>query len=189
LQNPKEARKMKIIDISQPLFKARVFFGDTAPSIRRVKTVQHDKYNLSDISLCVHNGTHIDAPFHFIENAVGVDEIPLETFYGKCNVKEWDGNIPKGCERLLIKGDYVITENDARSLAESGIRLIGVESQSVGDAENPLPVHLILLGFGVVLLEGLVLGNVEDGSYTLSAFPLSLGRCDGSPVRAVLIEE
>ncbi|MDR0958564.1 MAG: cyclase family protein [Clostridiales bacterium] len=180
--------KMKIIDISQPLFGSKVYPGDTAPSFKRVKNVATDKYNLTDISLCVHNGTHIDAPLHFIENGNGVGEISLDVFYGKCVVKKWDGEIPTDCERLLIKGDYVVTESDAELIAKSSVRLVGVESQSIGNPEKPMPVHLILLNAGIILLEGLVLDRVECGKYTLSAFPLNLGNCDGSPVRAVLVE-
>ena len=75
-----------------------------------------------------------------------------------------------------------------RLIVNSGVRLIGVESQSVGAVDAPMPVHLILLGAGVIPLEGLVLEDVDEGDYTLSAFPLNLGDWDGSPVRAVLIK-
>ena len=50
-----------------------------------------------------------------------------------------------------------------------------------------MEVHLILLGAEVVLLEGIVLKEVEEGKYFLSAAPLNLGGSDGSPCRAVLI--
>ncbi|GHU75531.1 kynurenine formamidase [Clostridia bacterium] len=177
---------MKILDISQPLFSCNVYSGDTSPSFERVKTVEGDKYNLTNISMCVHNGTHIDAPRHFIKNGAGVGDLPLEIFYGKCVVKEWDGIIPLGCERLLIKGDYALTATDAKEIARAGIKMLGVESQSVG--ESPLDVHMILLESGVIPLEGLVLSHIKIGEYTVSAFPLNLGRdCDGSPVRAVLL--
>ncbi|GHU77092.1 kynurenine formamidase [Clostridia bacterium] len=178
---------MKIMDITQPLLSCRVYPSDAVPSLELVKTIDHDNYNLSDISMCVHNGTHIDAPRHFIKDGAGVGDLPLEIFYGKCVVKEWDGVIPLDCERLLIKGDYVLTATDAEEMVKVGIKLIGVESQSVGDVESPLEVHMILLGAGVIPLEGLVLSHVKAGEYTLSAFPLNLGRdCDGSPVRAAL---
>ncbi|MDR0919682.1 MAG: cyclase family protein [Oscillospiraceae bacterium] len=179
---------MKIIDISQPLFEASIYPGDTPPKFTRVKTISKDTYNLTDISMCVHNGTHIDAPFHFLKNGVGVDKLPLDVFYGECVVQKWSGNIPQNCERLLIKGEHIITAEDANLLVKSGVRLVGVESQSVGDPNSQAEVHRILLNCGIVLLEGLVLKDVEFGEYTLSAFPLNLGKCDGSPVRAVLIK-
>jgi arylformamidase len=103
-------------------------------------------------------------------------------------VKEWDWQIPQNCERLLIKGGYILTTDDANLLVKSGVRLVGVEPQSVGDPAAPAEVHKILLSAGIVPLEGIVLKDVPDGEYTLSAFPLNLGKCDGSPVRAVLIK-
>jgi arylformamidase len=179
----------QIIDISQPLFDCGVYPGDTAPGFKRVRTMAADQYNLTDIAMCVHNGTHIDAPLHFIDGGAGVGELPLDVFYGKCAVKIWGGMVPRGCERLLLKGDYVITVEDAELIVKSGVRLIGVESQSVGDAASPMPVHLTLLGAGVIPLEGLLLAHVDEGEYTLSAMPLNVGKCDGSPVRAFLIKD
>ncbi|MDR3121350.1 MAG: cyclase family protein, partial [Clostridiales bacterium] len=147
-------------------------------------TVAADKYNLTNISLCVHNGTHVDAPRHFIESGAGISKIPLDVFYGKCLVSDK----PAPCERLLLKGANVLTEDDARRLVAWGVRLIGVESQSIGDADAPMAVHLILLETGIIPLEGLRLADVPCGEYILSAFPLNLGKdCDGSPVRAVLM--
>lgn len=185
---------MTLIDITQPLFECRVYPGDTAPGYTRVRHMPADAYNLTDISLCVHNGTHIDAPRHFIEDGAGVGTLPLELFYGPCTVADLDGGIEPvlaGCEeRLLLRGDAVITKKAAEAVVKAGIKLLGVESQSVGPAATPMEIHRILLGAGVVLLEGLVLTQVPTGRYTLSAFPLNLGPdCDGSPVRAVLIKE
>jgi arylformamidase len=125
---------------------------------------------------------------HFLKNGVGVNKLPLDVFYGRCFVKEWDGQIPQNCERLLIKNGYIPNANDANLLVKSGVRLVGVEPQSVGDPDAPAEVHRILLSAGIIPLEGVVLCDVPDGDYTLSVFPLNLGECDGSPVRAVLIK-
>lgn len=179
---------MKIIDISQSLLSCNVYPGDKAPCTKQVKNIQEHKYNLTEISMSVHSGTHVDTPLHFIENGDDIDSFSLEIFYGKCLVTKWLENIPKSCERLLIKGDYVITAEDAKEIVKSDVKLIGVESQSVGPAKTPMEVHKILLGDGIVLLEGLVLGHVKTGEYILSAMPLSITNCDGAPVRAVLIK-
>jgi arylformamidase len=90
-------------------------------------------------------------------------------------------------ERLLIGGKATVTEEAARVLAEAGIRLIGNESQTVGPEDAPMAVHLILLGAGVILLEGVVLAHVPEGKYFLSAAPLKLGGREGAPCRAMLI--
>ena len=72
--------------------------------------------------------------------------------------------------------------------ADSGILLLGNESQTVGPENAPMQVHLILLGKGIVLLEGIVLKNVLEGRYFLSAAPLNRGGADGAPCRAYLIQ-
>jgi arylformamidase len=90
-------------------------------------------------------------------------------------------------ERLLIGGKATVTEEAARVFAEAGIRLIGNESQTVGPEDAPMAVHLVLLGAGVILLEGVVLAHVPEGKYFLSAAPLKLGGREGAPCRALLI--
>ncbi len=69
------------------------------------------------------------------------------------------------------------------------VRLVGVESQSVGPVDAPMKVHLILLRREIALLEGLVLEGVAEGRYFLSAVPLKLGGCDGAPCRAFLMSD
>jgi arylformamidase len=65
--------------------------------------------------------------------------------------------------------------------------LLGNESQTVGPEDAPMEVHLILLGAGAVLLEGIRLADVPEGVYLLNAAPLDLSGADGSPCRALLI--
>jgi arylformamidase len=184
----KQAIYDKLYDITKPLFETKAFPGDPVPGKKLVRNFAEDGYNLTKISLCVHNGTHIDAPFHFLADGIGIEKLPLNVFFGPCTVKAWDGEIPQNCERLLIKGEHIVTPEQAKLIADSGVKLIGVELQSVGDPESPAKTHQILLGAGVVPLEGIVLDNVPASEYTLAAFPLNLGDVDGSPVRAVLMK-
>jgi arylformamidase len=189
---------LKIIDITQELFASRVFPGDRAPGFERVRTVQADGYSLTDIALCVHNGTHIDAPMHFFDGGTPVDEIALSVFYGRCSVVEMSGSVGAAemapvierCEeRLLIKGDAEITASAAEAIAASRILMLGVEGQSVDPPGAPMAAHRILLDKDVVLLEGLDLRDAAPGAYTLCAFPMKLAGCEGAPVRAVLLAE
>lgn len=177
---------MHIIDITQELFSCRVYPGDLGPSFSRVKEMPGDSYQMTNLSLGAHNGTHMDAPLHFIENGRAVDEIPLDVFFGPCLVLETFSQ--ELCEaRLLLKGNIEITPELAHMLAKQDLRLLGVEPQSVSRPEHTAEVHRILLGAGIVLLEGLDLSSAPPGKYTLAAFPLRLAGCEGSPVRAVLI--
>jgi len=187
---------VRIIDITRELFSCSVYPGDTAPSFERVKSTAEDGYNLTNISLCVHNGTHADAPCHFIEGGTGIDGISLETFYGECTVAEAEGKVgaeemlkitSDSKDRLLIKGDCIISDAAIGVIARSHIKLIGVENQSVSDPAAPMRGHMMLLEKGIIPIEGLDLSRAAPGGYILAAFPLKMEGLDGSPIRAVLI--
>lgn len=195
---------MKIYDISQEIFSCQVYAGDPMPEKRELCSMEKgDLYNLTAFSMCAHNGTHIDAPFHFIKDGKTVDSIGLDTFVGMAYVAEYHGIVSaddateilekakeqnsEAAKRILIKGDAEVSSQAAKVFAASNIFLLGNESQTVGPENAPMDVHLILLGAGVVLLEGIRLAAVSEGVYFLNAAPLNLSGADGSPCRAVLI--
>ncbi len=192
---------MKLYDISQEVFGCEVYPGDEAPSRREdMRMSRGSLYNLTSFSMCAHNGTHIDAPFHFLEDGDTVEQIPLEKIVGDCYVSEQNEDIDeetarriladaKGIPRILMKGRGVVTLAAARVFAQAGIALIGVEGQSVGPEGAPVEVHKVLLSAKVVLLEGIRLGGVAEGVYFLNAAPISLAGSDGAPCRAILIEK
>lgn len=188
---------MKIYDISQELTSCEVFEGDIAPKIITAKNIAKNGYNLSNLTMCVHNGTHIDAPKHFLTDGKAVDDLPLNYFVGKTQVIELDGEIDESVietidlseKRLLVKGSGVLTESGAKALAKKGVILIGTESQSVGDSLSPASVHKILLEEKIIPLEGIRLVNVSQGVYYLFAQPLNIAGCDGSPTRAILVDK
>ena len=191
-----------IIDISQEVFSCKVFPGDPAPASQRVLSIDEgDICNLTSFSMCAHNGTHVDAPFHFLPDGNTIEKVDLDAFVGDCYVARHEGNVTAddaanilkraqaagAPERILIAGKATVTEEAARIFVQSKIKLIGNESQTVGPEDAPMEVHKILLGADVVLLEGIVLSDVAEGKYFLSAAPLNLAGCDGAPCRAVLV--
>ena len=195
---------MKIIDITQELFHCVVFPGDPAPEMeRRLSLERGDVCNLTALSMCAHNGTHVDAPFHFIGGGKTIDQMGLEPYVGDCWVARRSGDVTAddarailsaareagAAQRILIGGPATVTAEAAREFAAAGIRLLGNESQTVGPENAPREVHLILLGAEVTLLEGIRLEGVAEGRYFLSAAPINLGGCDGAPCRAYLIGE
>jgi len=198
-------KNMKIYDIAQEVFDSEVYPGDPAPKKSILNSIENgDDYNLSAFSMCAHNGTHIDAPFHFLEDGKTVDEVPLEAFVGMAYVAEHQGIVtgedaaemlkkaseqdPEAAKRILIKGDIEVSLEAANAFADSEILLLGSESQTFGSEETETEVHRILLGADAVLLEGARLTNVPEGVYLLNAAPLDLGGAEGSPCRAVLID-
>ncbi len=195
---------MRIIDISQEVFTCEVYPGDRAPkAIKESRISDGAIYNLSSFEMCAHNGTHLDAPFHFVKDGKTVDNVPLDKCVGWCFVAEFNGEMSEhdaeciiskakkaheeAYRKILIKGEAIVTEQSAVIFAENGIDLLGVESQTVGPEGEPMKTHLILLEKEVCLLEGVRLGKADEGVYFLNAAPLNLGGFDGAPCRAVLI--
>lgn len=196
---------MKIYDISQEVFGCEVFPGDPAPEKEVLQSIEKGEVcNLTAFRMCAHNGTHVDAPFHFLKDGKRIEEIPLEAFVGLSYVAEARGRVgerdaekilakakkenAEAAKRILIKGDAVVSLEAAKVFASSGLLLLGNESQTVGPEEAPMAVHLALLGKGVVLLEGIRLKEVPEGVYLLNAAPLNLSGADGAPCRAILTD-
>ena len=196
---------MKIYDISQEVFGCQVYPGDPAPEKQVLQSMETGEvYNLTAFSMCAHNGTHIDAPFHFIKDGKTVDQVSLEAFVGMAYVAEHHGVVtaddaaailakakihnPEAAKRILLKGDVEVSLEAAEVFAASGLVLLGNEPQTVGPDNAPMAVHLALLGAGVILLEGVRLAEVSEGVYFLNAAPLNLSGADGAPCRAILME-
>ena len=191
---------MKIHDITQELFSCCVFPGDPKPEKKTMASMaEGSPYNLTAFSMCAHNGTHVDAPFHFLEAGRTVDQMPLEHFVGPCFLARHNGFVTAedatrilsraaGAQRILIAGPATVTLEAAAVFAQSGILLLGNESQTVGPEDAPMAVHKTLLSRDMVLLEGIILKDLPEGRYFLSAAPLNLAGSDGAPCRAWLME-
>ena len=196
---------MKIYDITQEVFSCQVYPGDPKPEKKVLKSMANGEvYNLTSFSMCAHNGTHIDAPFHFIKDGKTVDEICLDAVVGMAYVAEHHGIVTgedaakmlekakkqdtEAAKRILIKGDIEVSLAAAKVFAASDILLLGNEPQAIGPQSAPMAVHLVLLGANVIMLEGIRLSEVSEGVYLLNAVPLNLSGADGSPCRAILID-
>ena len=192
---------MKIYDISQEVFSCAVYPGDPKPEKQALySTGEGDLYNLTSFAMCAHNGTHVDAPFHFLHNGKTVGQMELAHFVGDCYVARHEGDVTAadaeeilkkadGAERILIAGNATVSAEAAEVFASGRIKLLGNEGQTIGPEDAPMQVHLILLSREIALLEGIVLNEVPEGRYFLSAAPLNLGGADGAPCRAYLIQE
>ena len=195
---------MKIYDISQEILNCDIYPGDPKPSlVFQKETSKGELYNLSTITMGNHNGTHMDAPLHFINGGKTINEIDLNKCVGYCFVINFEdikderttiNTLNKlqlinkdAAKRLLVKAHCDISKEVASILANH-IYLIGSETQSVGPENAPMAVHLELLNREVVLLEGIRLNEVKEGMYFLSAAPLNIGKAEGAPCRAILIE-
>ena len=172
-----------------------------------------DDATASALTVSVHAGTHVDAPFHFLADGTSIDALPLERFIGPALVHAVDAGrhiteahvraIPlDGATRVLFKTrnsellkqpDYdpsftAFSLEAARALVARGVELVGLDYLSVAHAEDQVPVHRAFLDHGVILLEGIDLSAVPAGRYELMCLPIRLKGLDGAPCRAVLRE-
>lgn len=193
-----------------------VWPGDPSVSLERFSKIEDgNDANVSRLSMSAHSGTHIDAPYHFLSQGKMIDALPLEVLIGPVQVVQVPesadvinravlvkAGIKAGMERVLFKTrnahfwpglnfhkDFVAVDDEgAKILVEMKIRLVGIDYLSISPFYNSRPTHEILLGNGIIVLEGCDLSGVEPGFYTLFALPVKLGGADGAPVRAVLLE-
>ena len=129
-----------LIDISQELFSCKTYPGDPAPRQKQLQSLEAgDVCNLTQFSMCAHNGTHVDAPYHFFRNGRTIDQLGLVPFVGECYVARFEGDVlahdaekiledakdAGASQRILIAGKATVTEGAARVFADAGILLLG----------------------------------------------------------------
>lgn len=200
---------MEIYDISVPLSSALpVYPGDPPLSLERLGG---EGPSVSLLTMTTHSGTHLDVPRHLRKIGLAADEIPLNLLMGPALVAEIKDvreigsrelrHLPvKGAERLLLKtgssrlwqqssfsSDYAaLTEEGAAWIVDAGVKLVGIDYLSIEAFPASGRVHEILLGAGVLILEGLDLAAVQPGTYELICLPLPVAGGDGAPARAIL---
>lgn len=207
---------MRIYDISLSLNnQTEIYPGNPEISIEPHRSVPEHPTNLSKITFGSHTGTHVDAPRHVDNDAIGVDRINLESCIGLCRVLDMTGldggvkisdlekyNIKQG-ERILVKTKNSYLDGDAADyLANIGIVLFGIDSLSIKKQGSPASAsaalraggpdtrpHTSLLKKDIVIFEGLDLSNIKPGEYKFIGLPLKFTDLDGAPARAVLISE
>ena len=193
---------MKIIDISRDVLSCPVFPGDPVASLERVKNIDDDcQYNLSKIDMCLHNGTHMDAPLHFLPNGSDITEMDMEKFIGPCAVIETNVSIitgamveeyfPRNVKKILVKsnGKAVFHESAASELYYLGYELVGTDGMTVEpEGSDGRPPRVFMMN-DIAVLENLDLSNVKSGEYFLCATPLKIAGAEAAPVRAILISD
>jgi arylformamidase len=188
--------------------------GDEAPSIKQVTFMERgDMCNVTKLHMSAHTATHMDAPRHFINAGVGIDQTPLDAMIGPARVveiadpkaigrAELELLQPRRGERLLFKTrnsreawgkpefdkDFVyLADEGAKYLVECGVRTVGVDYLSIGGFyHDTVETHVTILGAGIAVIEGLDLSAVEAGEYELICLPLKIAGADGAPARVVL---
>lgn len=202
----------KIMDVSVPLVEGMPIYEGNPPfSVRwAMSKSRGDQVNLTELTEGVHTGTHIDAPYHFIEGGKKIDELPLGTFFVRAHlvetrrrtvgtevidgvrIRKGDGVLFKTRNSSMYGGpftkDFVYLEGElAEELVKAGASIVGIDYLSVeAFGSHDAPVHNTLLSRNIPIIEGLCFKGVKPGTYTLAAFPLRLTGREAAPARAVL---
>ncbi|MED1411030.1 MULTISPECIES: arylformamidase [Bacillus] len=200
------------IDISQPLNNDIATWPGDTPFSYEVSWSKEDSgsVNVGKLTMSIHTGTHIDAPFHFDNDGKKVLDLDIDVYVGAARVidvsglesigkKELETFNLEGVGRLLLRTSShgkaqefpeeipYLRADIAPFLSSKGIRLIGIDVPSVDPLDDKeLAAHHQLFKHGIHILENVVLDDVVDGDYELIALPLALTDADGSPVRAVI---
>lgn len=142
---------MKVYDISQEVFSCEVYPGDPIPEKNVLKSMQKGEvYNLTAFSMCAHNGTHIDAPFHFIRDGKTVDEICLEAFVGMAYVAEHNGIVTGNDATEIIEkakkrsSDVVLLEGIRLSEVSEGVYFLNAAPLNLSGADGS-PCRAVLI--------------------------------------------
>jgi arylformamidase len=209
---------MKFFDITRDLAADLAPWpGDAKFDYRLVgRLAEGYSVNLGRITTSAHSGTHADAFFHFDDAGLTIDRFAPERYLGLASVIDLTakfadslGEITSAdldsdpvAPRLLLKtGAWtdstkfpsaipVLAGGVAEWLQQRGVILLGFDLPSVDAIDSQdLPNHHALAAADIAILEGLDLGAVPAGLYSLAALPLKIIGGDGAPVRAVLWRE
>ncbi len=207
---------MKYTDISVPLSSKIPKWPGSIGFSRRQITIKNGDHTIinSEIICDVHAGTHIDAPAHHLVNGTTIDGMNLDTLVGPATIIDIQEshditasvlaryNIPRNTTRLLIRTSnsklwknrngkfsksFIGLKPDAAEwLVQKGIRLVGIDYLSVQPFDDDEQTHMILLGAGIIIVEGLDLSDIKPGQYHFICLPMNITGSEGAPARAIV---
>ncbi|MCK5811604.1 MAG: cyclase family protein [Clostridiales bacterium] len=206
---------MKIYDVSMTINEQMMVYKnieEKKPKITILKTYKENQYNESSITIDIHTGTHIDAPFHMIDKGETIESIPLEKLVTNCQVLDLteikDGIEKKHLQSRKIKeGSFILfkTQNSyteffdsnfiylkksgAEYLVEKKIKGVGIDALGIERGQKNHDTHTILMNQKIIIVEGLRLKDVLEGEYKMIALPLKIEGTDGAPARIILMSE
>jgi len=205
---------MRHIDVSMEISEDMMVYKDRdekRPKKEMIAKYSERQMNESRMRIDLHTGTHIDAPFHMIDEGETIDSIEIQSLIGKAKVLDLtdvedgitSGNLE---EKDISEGDFLLfktknsfsekfdydfiylTEDGAAYLKNIRIRGVGTDALGIERSQPGHETHKILLGNGIVIIEGLRLNHVDEGEYMMYALPLKIQGGDGAPARVVLSE-
>lgn len=206
---------MKIYDISMLIHKDMKVYKnklEKKPDLVFLSNYKNDQYNESEITMNVHTGTHIDAPFHMIDKGETIENINLEKLIAKCVVVDLTKVKDKITKDDLINkkiGENIfvllktsnsydsnfnfnfvyLEKSGAQYLSDLNVIGVGIDALGIERSQKNHETHKILMSNDIIIIEGITLKDVEQGEYMMYALPLKIKGADGAPARIILIKE
>lgn len=209
----------RIVDLSHPLTTGMpVYPGDPEVAITPATTIAKDGFNVLHVQMGSQSGTHVDAPFHFIDDGARIDRVALDRFVGHAVLADVRGlgphgvigtemipARPEGVTLLLLHTGWSthwgsehyfahpsLSAEAAQRIVEEGYRLVAIDALSVDSTargDHDFPAHMIILGEGIPICENLTgLDQIDWPNPVVSVLPLRLADADGAPLRAIAME-
>jgi arylformamidase len=201
---------LKIHDLTHAISQdMQIYPGDPQPKFDPHATIKDDKANVTRISLGSHTGTHVDAPWHFLQEGNSIDMEPLDKFIGEAviidasdrnsiSANDFSGNDIRSHDIVLIntgtgdrRTDFAYLDlSAAKWMVEHGVKCVGIDTASVEKyGRKDAPVHKMLLAGNIGIIESLAnLKQFAGKRMFFVCLPLRLKGIDGSPARAVLFD-
>ena len=209
---------MKIHDVSMLIEPEMMVYKDKPSKKPVFENMGNHSTGVSHetkVSLDIHTGTHIDMPLHMIEAGKTMDTFDFTRLMTEAKVFDMthleDPFVSfKDIEKLdIVKGDFIIfktknsfydktkgfeydfvyvDESAAKYLCDLDVDGVGIDALGIERAQDNHMTHKSLLSQDIIILEGLELKDIQEGTYQLIALPIKLKGTEGSWVRAVLIE-
>ena len=175
---------MNLIDLTLPIYDGMpVYPGDPEVSVKLVQTMESDGWNMRQIQMCGHDGTHVNVPIHGTKDGKNLDDYELMDFMGPGIKYESEEDLKAGM--VIIFDDIDITQSIAEACLKKGVKSVGLSS----NFEFNIDVEKWLLEQGMISFERLANTDQLPKNFFFYGAPLKIQEGDGSPIRAYAIAQ
>lgn len=102
----------KYVELGYPIYEGMPVYPGL-PEVKltpREQIEKGDYWNGTILSIYLHAGTHVDAPWHYVPTAIGIDQIPIENFIYKKPMmiySKWEPNHLVTIEEIKAAGNEI----------------------------------------------------------------------------------
>ena len=192
-------KENKYIDLSILLTKdTPVFPGEPNIIFKKHANIKENTYNEHQITINTHFGTHMDFPYHMIDDGKKSSDFKLENFIGKgkvININNPDLDSIEDEDVFLLYSEHIEKGidnlfNDVPVLDENLVDFLITKKPKMllwdipTPDKFPYPIHKKILGNDILIVENVCnMKLLIDKKFKVYAIPLNFEEFDGSPCR------